>query len=112
MIRRSFLIALLLPSAVFSYGTGTEKYIPIGQSPGISNVKSVQGIIKSTTANSITIQATTGGLVVVEFDKSTNIWIDRSQLKLPNKEGTLADLLAESYIEIYSPKWIKIKGLK
>ncbi len=71
----------------------TEIFIPLGQSPGVSNKISVIGPIDSvdTRGRSLSL-ATASGTVTFAITDKTRIWLDRSPLKLSNQPGTLADL--------------------
>jgi len=110
MIRRTFLLVISVPLAVFAMGPMTEKYIPIGQSPGISGIKSKQGVIIGIQESHIVVENKNERFIVTPT--SYSIWIDRSKLKLPNQEGTFKDFAVGSKVEIYIPHWIKIEGLK
>lgn len=79
----------------------TEMFIPIGQSPGVSNKISVVGTIETTDARyqTIDIAGQSGSWNVMVTDR-TKIWLDRSKLRLPNQKGTFADLRKGLLVEV------------
>jgi len=79
----------------------TERYIPIGQSPGVSNVLTKVGKIEAVdpVRKSITI-ATPSGPLVIGIREDSKIWIDRTKLKQSNLEGGFADLKSGNLVEI------------
>lgn len=96
----------------------TEKFIPIGMSPGISNKVSFQGKISGVdqAARSFSIQVD-GSSKTFNIASSTRIWLDRSKVRKPNIDGSFGDLEPGRRIEIkYDPdnpavaSWIKIEA--
>jgi hypothetical protein len=97
----------------------TEMFIPIGQSPGVSSKSSVLGTIESLdpVKRTLTVSGPAGTLTVGIADR-TPIWIDRSQQKLSNQTGTLADLRRGRKVEIKlgegtakaAATWIKVQA--
>ena len=97
-----------------------EIFIPIGQSPGISNGKSIIGEIKAVDqqTNSITI-ADSSGSVSISIKDDTQIWLDNSKIRKTNQIGAAADCkpgrLAEvKYAESeraasMTAEWIKVQ---
>jgi len=71
----------------------TERYIPIGKSPGLSDKVRVIGEIESVNpqARTITIRYASGSVTVKIADK-TRIWRDRSAVKATNLDGAFDDL--------------------
>lgn len=96
----------------------TEMYIPIGQSPGLSDKGSVIGTLESVdpSAQTIGISSPSGGHTVGITDR-TMIWLDRSEQKQPNKNGAINDLKKGRKVEVKvrkgEPKavaeWIKVQ---
>lgn len=96
----------------------TEMFIPIGQSPGLSNKGSVIGILESVDPGKrmVTISSPSGAQTVGITDR-TMIWLDRSEQKQPNQNGAINDLQKGRKIEIKvrkgEPKavaeWIKVQ---
>jgi hypothetical protein len=71
----------------------TELYIPIGQSPGLSQKHTSIGEIAEVDprAKTVTI-ADPAGRRTVKITEKTRIWLDRSKLKRTNLAGSFADL--------------------
>ena len=71
----------------------TERYIPIGQSPGVSGKLTSIGEIADVDPRerTVTIVEPAGRRTVRITDK-TRIWIDRSKLKLTSVTGSFGDL--------------------
>ena len=96
----------------------TEMFIPIGQSPGLSNKESVIGTLESVDPGKrmITISSSSGAQTVGVTDR-TMIWLDRSEQKQPNQNGGINDLQKGRKIEIKVRKgeakavaeWIKVQ---
>jgi hypothetical protein len=96
----------------------TEMFIPIGQSPGLSNKGSVIGTLKSVDPGKrmVTISNSSGAQTVGITDR-TMIWLDRSEQKQPNQNGGINDLQKGRKIEIKVRKgeakavaeWIKVQ---
>lgn len=92
----------------------TERYIPIGKSPGISNVKSYIGEIQSVvdTENGFLMSAKSASMQV-ETDESTMFYLDTGAGKT-NKIGSEEDCRVGRLVEVYLHEsgvayWIKIK---
>lgn len=95
----------------------TERYIPIGQSPGISGKYSYTGQIESldTSNRTVTVRGEQGSRTIKVTEK-TWIWLDRSQQRQPNVRGVMSDLQPGRRVEIkytdYQTKdtahWIKV----
>jgi hypothetical protein len=79
----------------------TEIYIPIGQSPGVSGKSSLSGTIDSVNLQkqTLAVSGLTGIQAVVLTDR-TRIWLDRSQARLSNQIGTLANLQKGLKVEV------------
>jgi len=96
----------------------TEMFIPIGQSPGLSNKESVIGTLESVDPGKrmVTISNSSGSQTVGITDR-TMIWLDRSEQKQPNQNGGINDLQKGRKIEIKVRKgeakavaeWIKVQ---
>ena len=91
----------------------TERYIPIGQSPGISSVKSYIGSIQSVSSAadgfSMQVESTSKPVTVTE---NTKIYLDTGRGKT-NTIGTEADCQAGRRVEVYlhddgTAYWVKI----
>lgn len=109
------LIVALLCSLSYAHGQkATEQFIPIGQSPGLSNKYTYIGVIDAVDARQRTV--TVGGRAV-KITGDTRIWLDRSSLKLSNQIGSFADLREGRKTEIkyadaarkQAAEWVKVQ---
>jgi hypothetical protein len=79
----------------------TERYIPVGQSPGLSGKYTVMGKLQSVNAQERTCAvAGAAGTVNAKITERTKIWLDRSQLRQTNVKGTFADLKPGAMVEV------------
>jgi hypothetical protein len=121
-MNRSMRVAVLLPVLLGWTGTAaaqrtTEQYIPIGQSPGISGVRSYVGAITAVDPQrrTFTVQDTTGPRTI-KVVEGTRIWRDRSAERLSNEAGDLSDLRVGRRVEVKyvddqardTADWIKV----
>jgi hypothetical protein len=113
-MRRAILLLLALAPLAFGQRT-TERFIPIGKSPGLSGKRTYMGKVGTADAKERTIGGTTWNAQVTE---KTKIWLDRSKLGLTNINGTFDDLKPGRVIEVkYAGKgkdsgpaeWIKVE---
>lgn len=92
--------ALLLASAA-SAQEETERFIPIGMSPGVSGVSSMIGTIRAADAEDRTITVESGGeTMTVRISEDTDVWIDRSALEQINLVGSPDDLDVGRTVEV------------
>jgi hypothetical protein len=79
----------------------TEQFIPIGQSPGLSQKFTSIGEITQVNpqARTITI-ADSAGPRTVKISAKTHIWLDRTKLKQTNLVGGFADLQKGRRVEV------------
>jgi len=102
---RTFLVGVVGMSALVAAGASaqemTERFIPIGQSPGLSGKHTVIGKIQAVNARdqTVAIVAPTGAWNAKVTDR-TKIWLDRSSLRQPNLKGTFADLRPGATVEV------------
>ena len=96
----------------------TEMFIPVGQSPGVSNKTSLVGMIESIDAKNRTVTvAAPSGARTVDLTSRTKIWLDRSLLKATNQTGTFADLQKGRKVEVklepgdgkQVAEWVKVQ---
>ena len=79
----------------------TEMFIPIGQSPNLSNKVTVMGTIESVNAETRTIVVKSdGGSATATITEKTKIFLDRSQRKEPNRYGAFEDLERGARVEV------------
>jgi hypothetical protein len=108
-----------LGGGLAAYGQeATEIYIPIGQSPGLSEKTSLIGTLESVDRGRKTVTVSSpSGARTVALTERTSIWLDRSLQKQPNRSGAIADLQQGRKVEIKlrkgEPKpvaeWIKVQ---
>jgi len=98
----------------------TERFIPIGQSPGLSGKLTHIGAIRAfdTAARTLTVDAA-GGPMKVRITDGTAIWIDRSRQKETSAIGTSSDLQTGRRVEVKwkateqgAADWIKIEAMQ
>ena len=103
---------LLLCSLTFAHGQkATERFIPIGQSPGLSHKVTYMGRIAGVNpgARSITI-AGSKGTYTVQITERTQIWLDYTKYKKTNQTGGFADLQLGRTVEV-KYKDLQLKAL-
>ncbi len=99
----------------------TEQFIPIGRSPGLSDVVTYVGEIVAVDpgARSLTLRRPGDAeTVTATIIGDTRIWLDRSSIGRPNLSGAIADLVPGSAAEIHfrDPEqrrfadWIKVQS--
>lgn len=106
---------MLIAAAAWSH-PATERYIPIGESPGISGVHSYIGTIRSVAA------ATEAGITmrvgvdekIVKVDHDTRIYLQPADPQKSNALGGYDDCQAGREVEAYladdgTAIWIKIR---
>lgn len=95
-------IITLWSGTPFAHGQkATEIFIPAGQSPGLSNKVTVIGTIEAidAPARTLTITGRPGRWRATITDR-TQIWLDRSKLRLTNQTGTFASLRKGLVVEV------------
>lgn len=119
-------VAMMLASTLWicvqSYAHGqeeTERYIPIGRSPGLSGTATDIGTVSAydPATGMLKVNARSGPQSV-EVTLQTRIWIDRSKAKLSSTDGGPSDLAPGRMVEIKyvdatakrNADWIKIEG--
>ena len=95
----------------------TERYIPIGQSPGISGKVAMIGTVSQFEGGTLTL-AVPGhaGPYRMQVTPATRIWLDRSAARQSTLDGTVSDLRAGRRVEIKfadernrsAAHWIKV----
>ncbi len=96
----------------------TERFIPIGESPGVSGKLSTIGVISAVDdlARTVTVDGE-GGARTYKVDDYTYIWLDRSDWKLTNIKGSYRDCAIGQRVEIMHRRddagaayWIKVES--
>jgi hypothetical protein len=112
-------LAALLANFSFAHGQKqTERFIPVGQSPGVSGKSTWIGTIEATDPKARTITLAQGERrYTVAVTERTRIWLDRSRLKLTALNGSYGDLQPGRRVEVkYGDakregiaEWIKVQ---
>lgn len=105
---------IMLSMAAWSH-PATERYIPIGESPGISGIKSHIGTIRSVAevpGAGLTMRV--GEEEAVKIDHESRIYLQNVDPRKSNTIGTYADCKAGRLAEAYladdgTAIWIKIR---
>ena len=104
MRKHAISIALLISclGAVLARGQeATERYIPIGQSPGLSRQYNYMGPIDAVDAENRTLTvAGPSGARLVKLTERTRIWLDRSMLESTSSSGRFEDCLLGRTVEV------------
>ncbi|SRR6266496_4664756 len=96
----------------------TEVFIPLGKSPGVSGKYSVMGKVGTVnTADSTITIAQDATIKTIKITAGTEIYLDKSKLKLTNKKGSFADikegLMVEAKYKNNKPdgliEWLKVQ---
>jgi hypothetical protein len=79
----------------------TERYIPLGQSPGVSQKYTSIGEIADVDQQKqmVTI-VEPAGRRTVKITEKTHVWLDRTKLKQANLTGSFADLQKGRRVEV------------
>lgn len=119
-VRAAALALLILCAGAPASGQkATERYIPIGRSPGVSHKYASIGTIDSVSLvrKTITI-AEANARRTITVTARTRIWLDRSRLRQPSLTGAFEDLRVGRRAEVkyVDPKtqlvaeWIKVEA--
>jgi len=96
----------------------TERYIPIGQSPGLSGKYTKMGNIEAVSAQERALtMSDPSGSYSVQLAEDTHIWLDKSKLGSTNEVGAVSDLQAGRRIEVKykdndpqgAAEWVKVE---
>jgi len=110
---------MLLCNSSFSHGQKqTERFIPLGQSPGISGKYTTIGKIQAVNGQSRTLViANESGTYTVTITDRTKIWLDRSKSKLSTIRVSMTDLKPGNLAEVkyedenkHIAEWIKVQA--
>ncbi|MEW6682810.1 MAG: hypothetical protein AB1451_07790 [Nitrospirota bacterium] len=112
-------MVVALGSALDASGQqATEMFIPIGQSPGLSNTSTLIGTLQSVDPEKRTATISDpSGIQTVGITDRTLIWLDRSPQKQPNQIGAIGDLQQGRKVEVKPrsgepqavAEWIKVQ---
>ena len=112
-------IGILLTVSIYAQKS-TEIFVPIGESPGLSGKYSVVGEIRSfDCANRIVTIRNDDGEHSARVTDTTIIWMDGTEIKKTNREGSVTDCRAGRLCEVKyvydganrtgDAEWIKIR---
>jgi hypothetical protein len=96
----------------------TEVFIPLGKSPGVSGKYSVMGRVETVNAADSTINIRQeAGMKTIKITAETEIYLDKSKLKLTNKKCSFSDckpgLMVEAKYKDNKPggliEWLKVQ---
>ena len=114
------LIAVLVGHGSLAHGQrATERFIPIGRSPGVSGKLTAIGTIVAVDPQTRRMRiAGPAGPLEVTLPDSTPIWIDRHELGLATATGSFEDLREGRTVEVkYADpstrqlaEWVKLQG--
>lgn len=114
--RCTTLAVLMIATGVVNAQQSTERYIPIGSSPGVSSDESFIGMITEIdyADHKMEITGTEGTMSVAPTD-STRYFLDRTKRKKSNQTATFRDCEVGVKVEIKTNAdgtidWIKIEG--
>lgn len=110
------LIALLAGTAQAQQST--ERFIPIGFSPGVSNVSSFIGPVTAVDGSAQTFSLLVDGEArTLSVTAETRIWLDRSKVRKTNIDAGFGDIQPGRVIEVrYDTEdpemavWVKIQA--
>lgn len=95
------ILAALHPAATALAQKTTERYIPIGQSPGVSHTLTEVAKIEAADGGRRSLTITTpSGRLAVEVPPNAPIWIDRSKLRQTSLVGGFGDLVPGRTVEV------------
>jgi hypothetical protein len=79
----------------------TEVFIPIGKSPGVSGKYSMICTVQTVQVKDsiMTIKQESGNMNM-KITEQTKVYLDKSKLKLQNKQGTVADIKPGMTMEV------------
>jgi hypothetical protein len=96
----------------------TERFIPLGQSPGLSGIATSIGEVEAADAGTQTLTVVAEGRrLTAKITAQTFIWLDRSKLKQTTLTGSFSDLKQGRRVEVkfldpetrQTAEWVKIE---
>jgi len=110
------LAVLMIATGAAQAQQATERYIPIGKSPGVSSEESFIGTITDIDYTVHKMEVTgSEGRIDVSPAESTRYYVDRTKRKMSNQTATFRDCEVGLKVEIKikadgSVDWIKIES--
>ena len=115
--RACFVVACLLAlSAGVHAQQTTERYIPIGKSPGVADKETVIGEITAVDYETHSMEVRDSvGVKTVRMIESTRYFLDRTKYKRSNQSATMQDCRVGSKVEVKLRSddmvdWVKIES--
>lgn len=118
MISRTFLAALVVLSASPALAQqAAERFIPIGQSPGVSGTSTLLGTLRTADPASgrLTIDLAQGGSWAIDLTADTRLWLDRSLARQSSLKAGPAELKPGRRVEVLpaaqnpaQAEWVKV----
>ncbi len=111
-----FLTCLLVLSGSVQAQQTTERYIPIGESPGVSDKDTVIGEITGVDYETHSMEVRDSvGVKTVRMIESTRYFLDRTKYKRSNQSATIQDCRVGSKVEVKLRSddmvdWVKIES--
>lgn len=114
----TLLLVITLAGTSLSYAQqSSEQYIPIGQSPGISDkVSYIGSVVEVDRATNMVVVDSNRGRKSIKVAATTRFWLDRSKSKQANIEASYDNVEAGLKVEIKQDSkdqnladWIKIE---
>jgi hypothetical protein len=119
---RAVVLAALLATATAGFGQqATERYLPMGQSPGVSGKTAVMGTIVGYEGEFLVIASPAYATPQrVRLLPATRIWLDRHALQETSTSGSVRDLAPGRRVEIGfrdaarrdTAEWVKIEATR
>ena len=115
----AFVVALAATGTAAQAQRSTERFIPIGQSPGVSGKTAMMGTVVGYADGMLTLSSPASAAPQrVRMQSDTLIWVDRSAQQQTNTRGTAADLQPGRRIEIKfvdpatraAAAWVKVQA--
>ena len=112
------LIIMMMIAPITTAEKATELYIPIGQSPGLSDKYAAAGRIEQVNYQKNTLTMSSGsGTYSVKVSERTKYYLDRSKTGQTNRYGSFSDCKEGMTIEVRFEKdernrpaeWIKLE---
>jgi hypothetical protein len=101
VIRIVLAVAALAAAAPALAHRATERYIPIGASPGVSGKVTFLGTVESMDRSAYSVRVTGAErAIVMTYDEKTRFWLDRSKIRKTNLDGSIDDCRAGRRVEI------------
>lgn len=95
----------------------SERFIPIGQSPGLSGSVTLLGSVRAmdVASGQLTIALDGGGHQTIQVNPQTRLWLDRSEARAPSTTCEKSDLRPGVRVEAMPDKstpglaeWVKV----